>query len=122
MNYDTIIIELLSRVQALEEQVKRLEKSHEDNSKGMRGNNMDGLKKVTTADIKKYIEDLKQKAREQNEISIVLVARNISNELGLKQRYPMVCNAMRQCMNSNDEIVFSPESGYSSTLEIKYYL
>ena len=32
----------------------------------------------------------------------------------------MVCNAMRQCMKEDDCVVFAPESGYSSTLEISY--
>ena len=27
---------------------------------------------------------------------------------------------MRQCMKENDMVVFEPESGFSSTLEIKY--
>ncbi len=122
MNYDTVIVELLSRVQALEEQVKELKTSQQSKTKNNLSNIMDTTSKTTTRDIKEYILELKQKARIEGKASITLVARDINNDLQLKKRYPMVCNAMRQCMDISDEIVFSPSSGYSSTLEIKYYL
>ena len=40
----------------------------------------------------------------------------------LKNAMPMVCNAMRQCMGENDIILHETPSGYSSSLEIKYFL
>ncbi len=123
MNYDTVIIELLSRVQALEEQVNLLNQKCGCHSMSDSGENeMNDKNKITTTDIKNYILELKNKAKEEGKTSVTLVARDISGDLQLKQRYPMVCNAMRQSMNDSDEIVFSPASGYSSTLEIKYYL
>ncbi len=123
MNYDTVIVELLSRVQALEEQVNLLNQKNGCSSQSSVGEiKMNDNKKVTTTDIKNYILELKHKARESGKKSITLIARDISSDLQLKQRYPMICNAMRQSMNESDEIVFSPASGYSSTLEIKYYL
>lgn len=36
-------------------------------------------------------------------------------------RYPMVCNAMRQCMKDGDQVIYETQSGYSSTLEIRYF-
>ena len=72
--------------------------------------------------VKEYIESQKQYARERGLKSLTLIARDISKELKIKQRYPIVCNAMRQSMGTSDEIISSPASGYSSTLEIKYYL
>ncbi len=122
MNYDTVLLELLSRVQSLEEQVATLNKKCGGTVTADGESNMTEDKKVTTTDIKNYIDELKVAARAEGKSYIVLVARDINNELQLKQRYPMVCNAMRQSMTSKDEIVFSPASGYSSTLEIKYYL
>lgn len=123
MNYDTVIVELLSRVQALEAQVDLLNQKCGCPSKSNTGEiEMNTNKKITTTDIKNYILELKHKARRSGEKSITLIARDISSDLQLKQRYPMICNAMRQAMNKSDEIVFSPASGYSSTLEIKYYL
>lgn len=123
MNYDTIILELLSRVQALEEQVQELKTKGEFSStEKSREDKLSTTKKITTGHIKDYIETQKQNARERGQKSLTLIARDIGNELRIKQRYPMICNAMRQSMNTSDEIVSSPASGYSSTLEIKYYL
>lgn len=123
MNYDTIILELLSRVQALEEQVQELKTKGEFSStEKSREDKLSTTKKMTTGHIKDYIETQKQNARERGQKSLTLIARDIGNELRIKQRYPMICNAMRQSMNTSDEIVSSPASGYSSTLEIKYYL
>ncbi len=113
MNYDNIILELLSRVQVLEEKVKRIEESEEEQ--------METTTKMTTAEIKRYIDELKSQSKNNGKEYIVLIARDIANELGLKKRYPMICNAMRQAMSPDDEILFSPASGYSSTLEIKYF-
>ncbi len=113
MNYETIILELLSRVQTLEEKVKTIEESENDS--------IDMTNKMTTLEIKKYIDQLKLQAKESGKKEIVLVARDIAKELELKQRYPMICNAMRQAMNLGDEVLFSPASGYSSTLKIKYF-
>ncbi len=78
--------------------------------------------KISTADIKLYIDNVKLEAKSKGQEYIILVARDINNRLGLKSKYPMVCNAMRQSMSAKDEIIFSPASGYSSTLEIKYFI
>ena len=59
---------------------------------------------------------------ESNEKFLVLKANDIHKNLPLKNRTPLVCNAMRQCMKANDEVVHETPSGYLSTLEIKYYL
>ena len=110
MDYEKIILELLSRIQVLEEKVDRLTQHKEEKSH------------VTTSDICNYINSLKSQAKENGKINIVLIARDIHKELNLKSRFPMVCNAMRQCMNTNDNILFQPPKGNSSTLEIEYKL
>ncbi len=128
MNYDTIIVEMLSRIQALENQVKALtSKTHEEATavnvmkKNKSANPIQAA--ITTADIRQYIEKIKADAKATEKTSITLVAREIHNDLKLKQCYPMVCNAMKQCMiDGVDEYVHITPSGYSSTLEIKYYL
>lgn len=76
---------------------------------------------MTTEAIRFYINQLIEDARSKGESSITIVARDVHNGLKLKKRYPMVCNAMRQCMKHGDVVIYSPESGYSSTLKIKYY-
>lgn len=111
MNYDKIIVEMLSRIQELEEKVEIL--SANQNSKP-------DVPKVTTPEIKVFIEKRIEDAFANGENEITIKAIDIHKAMGLKSRYPMVCNAMRQCMKENDMVVFEPESGFSSTLEIKY--
>lgn len=134
MNYDVIIIELLAQVQTLEKRIKYMEKrlieegvldeSDAFDGEVDRGSvirtEADAPKKMTTAAIERYIAEKIVNARKKGESSITIVARDIHNELKLKSSYPMVCNAMRKCMTSKDVVVHSTESGYSSTLEIKY--
>ena len=112
MNYEKIILELLNRIQVLEEKVDVLAAAINTKEKVS----------VTTADICRYINELKSIAKLEGKTSIVLISRDIHKQLNLKSRFPMVCNAMRQCMGSNDTIVFQPPKGNSSTLEIEYKL
>lgn len=112
MDYEKIIIELLGRIQNLEEKVDWL----------IQEKKIKEEKNVTMEEIRNYIEDLKRKSKEDGEEKLVLVARDIHRDLNLKSRFPMVCNAMRQCMENNDSILFQPPKGNSSTLEIEYKL
>ena len=113
MNYDKIILEMLSRIQALEEEVQRLrEESAGDNAPA----------KTTTADIRAYIEDRRDQAAQAGEAALTLRATEIHGALGLNARYRMVCNAMRQCMRPGDEVLHETPSGFSSSLEIRYHL
>lgn len=79
------------------------------------------MKKITTADIRDYIKGLIRSAADEGKASITLTALEIHNGMELSKRYPMVCNAMRQCMSGADRVVHETASGYSSTLEITYY-
>lgn len=112
MDYERIIVELLSRIQVLEDKVEHLMENQERKEE----------KLITTETIREYISELKINAKECGKQTLVLIARDIHKELGLKSRFPMVCNAMRQCMNDNDTIIFQPPKGNSSTLEIEYKL
>lgn len=113
MNYEKIIVELLGRIQILEEQVAFLMNENQETQEGS---------KITTNEIREYIESLKNNAKQTEKNTLVLTAREIHGELNLKSRYPMVCNAMRQCMRDGDRILFQPPKGNSSTLEIEYKL
>lgn len=115
MDYEKIIVELLSRIQILEEQVAFLMTDKENQQKKTEG-------KMTTNDIREYIKSLKQNAKNAHKNSLILTARDVHKELNLKSRYPMVCNAMRDCMGDRDIILFQPPKGNSSTLEIEYRL
>ena len=115
MNYEKIIVELLSRIQTLEEKVDLL---MSDRSK----ENAAGVVKVKTKDIRDYIETQKAEAGSKGEEFIVLRASDLHRVHKLRNAMPMVCNAMRQCMGENDIVLHETPSGYSSSLEIKYVL
>lgn len=116
MNYDKILIELFDRVHQLEEEVAIL-KQQLDEHKPL----SEIQSKCSTDDIKKYIKQQICAAREQNCKSITLRASDIHRNMKLKSRFPMVCNAMRQCMKAGDIVLHETPSGYSSSLEILYY-
>lgn len=113
MNYEKIIVELLSRIQVLEEQVASL--LNEQNQTDEKSSN-----KISTEDIRRYIADLKETANNLGEKTIVLKSGDIHRNLKLKNAMPQVCNAMRQSMNDNDIILHTTPSGNSSTIEILY--
>lgn len=115
MNYDTVIVEMLSRIQALEEQVAELKNEQKKEAEKE-------TIKVTTADIRQFIDGRINEAAKNGEDSITLKALDIHKAMNLTSRYPMVCNAMRQCMKDEDQVIFETQSGYSSTLEIKYMI
>ena len=110
MQYDTVVLELLQRVQKLEEEVAAL-KSGEKKQK-----------KVTTADIREYIAEKLEKKRKKGETHLTVCARDVHKALPLKNAMPMVCNAMYSLMKDGDEILKKSASGYSSTLTIRYAL
>ena len=113
MNYEKIIVELLGRIQVLEEQVAALiaDKNQACNQE---------VNKITTEDIRQYIADLKASAKESGKKSIVLKSGDIHRELKLKSAMPQVCNAMRQSMTEGDIVLHTTPSGNSSTIEIQY--
>ena len=117
MNYDKIIIELMGRIQDLEEKVESLQSK----VGSLEGSTEEGRPKTTTGDIRNYIFDKISAAAMSGEESITVRASEIHRELKLESRFPMVCNAMRQCMKENDEVLYETASGYSSSLEIRYY-
>ena len=113
MNYEKIIVELLGRIQVLEEQVATLmqEKSQSSEQKA---------NKITTDDIRTYILELKNAAKLAGKTFIVLKSGDIHKGMNLKSQLPQVCNAMRQSMNEGDVVLHTTPSGNSSTIEIQY--
>lgn len=115
MDYDAIIIEVLTRIKTLEDKVVKIEAEQAIKTP-------ENTAKISTNDIRAYINNLKKMSADKGDKTLILTARDIHDALHLKERYPMVCNAMRQAMSQCDEIMYSPQSGFSSTLKIKYYL
>lgn len=72
--------------------------------------------------VKKYIAKKFLTCKEQNQKYIDLHAKDIHKELGLTERYPIVCNAMKQMMTNNDVYVSETDSRQSSSIIIRYCL
>ena len=123
MNYEKIIVELLSRIQTLEEKVDIL-MSNQSTGNDLKANdvNITNVVKLKTKDIRDYIESQKVQAKSNGEEFLVLRASDIHRINRLRNAMPMVCNAMRQCMGENDIVLHETPSGYSSSLEIKYFI
>ena len=123
MNYDSVLLEMLSRIQALEEKVRALEEKVRqfgvEDEPLSEPPAREGAK-ISTADIRAFIRGHVQEAAEHGEERLILRAGSIHRALGLTSRMPQVCNAMRQCMREGDRVLFETPSGYSSTLEIEY--
>ena len=113
MDYEKIIVELLSRIQTLEEQVAELM---------VEKNNSKGEKEMTMQEIREYIMARKLDAKSKGQTTLILRSGDVHKELNLKSRMPMVCNAMRQCMALGDVVLHTTPSGNSSTIEIQYNL
>ncbi len=123
MNYDSIIIELLSRVQKLELELAELKDNLGINDCNPEPERFAAEeKRFSTKDIKEFVEGLKETAKANGEKTLTLISGDIHKLLKLRHCMPMVCNAMRQCMNADDEVLHETPSGQSSTLEIKYEL
>ena len=122
MNYDSIIIELLSRVQKLELELSELKDNLGINDCNPEPETFTEEKRFSTKDIKEFVEGLKETAKANGEKTLTLISGDIHKLLKLRHCMPMVCNAMRQCMNEDDEVLHETPSGQSSTLEIKYEL
>ena len=113
MNYEKIIVELLCRIQVLEEQVAMLMQEKNQASE-------QEVTKITTEDIRIHILKLKKAAKDVGKTFIILRSGDIHKELKLKNSMPQVCNAMRQSMNEGDIVLHTTPSGNSSTIEIQY--
>lgn len=125
MNYDSIIIEMLARIQKLEAEVAelrdRLGYADAPDGSDIEEEKADE-KRFSTRDIKEFIEGLKESAKSNGEKTLTLISGDIHKLLKLSRCMPMVCNAMRQCMQDDDVVVHETPSGQSSTLEITYDL
>lgn len=122
MNYEKIIVELLSRIKDLEEKVDYLMDGKQIPEKPTSKYMTVIRPKVSTQTICEYIDEQKETAKKAGEKYLILKAGDIHRINKLKNSMPIVCNAMRRCMSEKDKVLFQTPSGYSSTLEIQYNL
>ena len=120
MNYERIILELMERIQILEEKVAQLECN---NTAQQVSANNPGVKKSSLAvQAKEYILEQKQQAKKAGLSEIILVCNDIQKVLGVVNRAPAICPAMYECMVEGDEVLYKPSSGMSTAVRVKYYL
>lgn len=116
MEYEKLFLQLLERVTILEEKVKIVEENKTNNivtTKPQRG--------TYTSQVKDYINNKIMEAKQEGANFIILTSYDIAKNINLRNRFPLICNAMK----SNEfkyEILSETPSGYSSTLKIKYFI
>ncbi len=79
-------------------------------------------RKTTKNDVVQCIANKLRAAKMEGKTSVSIVARDIHKELNLKNSYPTVCNAMRECMSKKDVVIHTTPSGFSSTFQVEYYV
>ena len=75
-----------------------------------------------TQQARNYINELKSKSKEEGKTKLILVCNDIQRDLGVVNRPSGICTAMYDCMDVDDEVLFAPPSGKSTTVKIKYPL
>ena len=101
--------------------LEEMELTTETSEKDFASNSSE-VTKVTTNTVRLHIENKLSTAKKEGKKSITIIARDIHKELQLKQSYPTVCSAMKQCMGEKDIIVHTTPSGFSSTFEVEYFI
>lgn len=118
MNTDRLILELFDRVKALEEKVSALE-----NNKSILKEDTDFKGGASLVDrARALIQSAKDEAFESGNESIILICGEIQKALGVSNRVPSICQAMRDCMGPDDTVLEEPPSGMSTRLTIEYRL
>lgn len=124
MNYDRVIIELLDRVAKLEDEVRKLKGESETVAVTL---NTDISKygektKSYTQTVIDYLEALINKAKEDGHEHIDIISYDLQKAVGLKNRIPLICNAMRKVMREYEfEILADTPSQNSSTFKVRFY-
>ena len=122
MNIEKIILELLDRIKTLEEKVDALEKK-DDQVAQNRQNHIESEKGMSLIErAKTYINGCKRMAFEAGNDNVILRCGDIQKDLGVTNRVPSVCQAMRDCMQPSDVVLEEPPSGFSTRLTIQYKL
>lgn len=133
MGIESIVLELMERIQILEAKVARLESEakvrmssenvSEDPICSDEVSDNETREISLTQSARDYINNAKIEARNQGQTSIKLLCNDIQKALGVKNRPAGICNAMYECMtNPKDKVLSAPPSGKSTTVLIEYYV
>lgn len=128
MNYDRIIIELLDRVSKLEQEVTLLKNQKTSHTEEPEINIVpdyydSGVRGETYTDRAcAVIERAIVKAKEAGKEYVDIVSNDLQHAIGLKNRIPLCCNAMRKVAEKyRTEVIRDTPSHNSSTYTIRYY-
>ncbi|WP_113674321.1 toll/interleukin-1 receptor domain-containing protein [Vallitalea guaymasensis] len=76
-----------------------------------------------TQEIREYIVRKLEKAQQEGKEYFEIVSGELSKEIGLFNRMPMICNAMTSLENNiKYDILYNPPKGNGATKRIRYYL
>lgn len=125
MNYDRIILELMDRVKALEDEVKELK----DGKPAKKESNVEvdpseepHFKKSLTEQIREYIKQRKEVAKKAGQKELVVNCNDLQKIFCISNRTPLVCKAMYDVMEKGDVVLSAPPSGFSTTVTVKYLI
>ena len=135
MGIESIVLELMERIQVLEKKVAQLE-SEKAGDKSANGKIQNGGSVELDSDDKTekeaisltqrardYINEEKFAARVHGEKTLTLLCNDIQKTLGAMNRARCICEAMYDCMtNPKDRVLNAPPSGFSTTVLIEYCL
>jgi hypothetical protein len=122
MNYDRVIIDLLDRVAKLEDEVRKLKGETDKITLNKDISNYGEKPKSYTQGVIDYLEALINKAKENGEDYIDIVSYELQKAVGLKNRIPLICNAMRKVMRDYEyEILADTPSQNSSTFKVRFF-
>jgi hypothetical protein len=124
MNYDRVIIELLDRVAKLEDDIRKL-KGETDTATVTLNTDISKYGEKTksyTQGVIDYLEALIKKAKEDGKEHLDVVSYDLQKAVGLKNRIPLICNAMRKVMRDYEfEILADTPSQNSSTFKVRFF-
>ena len=133
MNYDSVILELLTRVQAAEQVVKqmeeafavfkaeileRLEKTEQIES--VRNAAEKELSPIGTQQIFACIEKMREAALANGKKTLTLNAGEIEKQLGVSGKLVLVVNAMKQAMRAQDRVISPPQEKITKGFTVVY--
>ena len=127
MNYDRIILEMLERISKLEDEVRVLKGQNPSTDLHVDTLNQDvelGSRPESYTDKAcSIIENAIRKARQEGKEYVDVISNDLQHAVGLKNRIPLCCNAMRKVAEQyRTEVIKDTPSHNSSTYTIRYYL
>lgn len=72
--------------------------------------------------VEQYLQSMIEEAARNGDEYIEVVSLDLAKAVGIMNRLPSICDAMKGFMRDNDVVVHSTPSGKSSTERVRYYI